>query len=337
MARTISYREAINEALAAEMARDESVIVMGEDNAGGAGSPGEDDAWGGVMGVTTGLYHRFPGRVLDTPLSESAFIGAAIGAATRGMRPVAELMFIDFLGVCFDQIFNQAAKFRYMFGGKAVTPVTIRTMYGAGLSAAAQHSQALYPIFTHVPGLKVVLPSSPYEAKGLITQAIRDDDPVIFCEHKAMYESSGEVPEDSYAIPFGEANVVRDGEDVTIVALGRMVQVAEQAAGELAGAGIQAEVVDPRTTSPLDSETILESVENTGRLVLVDEASPRCNLATDISALVAKEAFGSLRAPIEMVTPPHTPVPFSDALEQLYLPDAQRVVNAAKNVVEWER
>lgn len=337
MARTISYREAINEALAAEMARDESVIVMGEDNAGGAGSPGEDDAWGGVMGVTTGLYHRFPGRVLDTPLSESAFIGAAIGAATRGLRPVAELMFIDFLGVCFDQIFNQAAKFRYMFGGKAVTPVTIRTMYGAGLSAAAQHSQALYPIFTHIPGLKVVLPSSPYEAKGLITQAIRDDDPVIFCEHKAMYESSGEVPEDSYTIPFGEANIVRDGEDVTIVALGRMVQVAEQAAGELAGAGIQAEVVDPRTTSPLDSETILESVENTGRLVLVDEASPRCNLATDISALVAKEAFGSLRAPIEMVTPPHTPVPFSDALEQLYLPDAQRVVNAAKNVVEWER
>lgn len=337
MARTISYREAINEALAAEMARDESVIVMGEDNAGGAGSPGEDDAWGGVMGVTTGLFHKFPGRVLDTPLSESAFIGAAIGAATRGMRPVAELMFIDFLGVCFDQIFNQAAKFRYMFGGNAVTPVTIRTMYGAGLNAAAQHSQALYPIFTHIPGLKVVLPSSPYEAKGLITQAIRDDDPVIFCEHKAMYESSGEVPEDSYTIPFGEANVVRDGEDVTIVALGRMVQVAEQAAADLATNGVQAEVIDPRTTSPLDTDTILESVENTGRLVLVDEASPRCNLATDISALVAREAFGSLRAPIEMVTPPHTPVPFSDSLEGLYVPDAQRVANAVKNVVEWER
>lgn len=337
MARTISYREAINEALAAEMTRDESVIVMGEDNAGGAGGPGEDDAWGGVMGVTTGLFHRFPGRVLDTPLSESAFIGAAIGAATRGMRPVAELMFIDFLGVCFDQIFNQAAKFRYMFGGKAVTPVTIRTMYGAGLGAAAQHSQALYPVFTHIPGLKVVLPSSPYEAKGLITQSIRDDDPVIFCEHKAMYETTGEVPEDSYTIPFGEANVVRDGEDVTIVALGRMVSVAEQAAKDLAANGVQAEVIDPRTTSPLDTETILESVENTGRLVLVDEASPRCNIATDISALVAKEAFGALRAPIEMVTPPHTPVPFSDSLESLYLPDAQRVSNAVKNVVEWER
>ncbi|QYN24600.1 alpha-ketoacid dehydrogenase subunit beta [Amycolatopsis sp. DSM 110486] len=337
MARTISYREAINEALAQEMQRDESVIVMGEDNAGGAGSPGEEDAWGGVLGVTKGLFHRFPGRVLDTPISESAFIGAAIGAATAGQRPVAELMFIDFMGVCFDQIFNQAAKFRYMFGGKARTPVVIRTMYGAGLRAAAQHSQCLYPIFTHIPGLKVVVPSSPYEAKGLLIQSIRDDDPVIFCEHKALYDTSGEVPEDSYTIPFGEANVVRDGEDVTIVAIGRMVGVAEEAARELASTGVEAEVIDPRTTSPLDTETILESVENTGRLVIVDEASPRCNLATDISALVAREGFASLRAPIEMVTPPHTPVPFSDALEDLYIPGPQQVVNAAKAVVGWTR
>jgi pyruvate dehydrogenase E1 component beta subunit len=251
MARRIGYREAINEALAQEMERDESVIVLGEDNAGGAGSPGEDDAWGGVLGVTKGLYHRFPGRVLDTPITESAFIGAAIGAATRGMRPVAELMFIDFIGVCFDQIFNQAAKFRYMFGGKAKTPVTIRTMYGAGLRAAAQHSQAIYPIFTHIPGLKVVVPSDPYEAKGLLIQSIRDDDPVIFCEHKALYDMTGEVPEDSYTIPFGEANVVRDGDDVTIVAIGRMVSTAENAARELASSGIQAEIIDPRTTSPL--------------------------------------------------------------------------------------
>ncbi|PXY34452.1 alpha-ketoacid dehydrogenase subunit beta [Prauserella sp. PE36] len=337
MARTISYREALGEALAQEMERDESVIVLGEDNAGGAGSPGEDDAWGGVLGVTKGLYHRFPGRVLDTPISESAFVGAAIGAATSGLRPVAELMFIDFMGVCFDQIFNQAAKFRYMFGGKAKTPVVIRTMYGAGLRAAAQHSQALYPIFTHIPGLKVVVPSSPYEAKGLLIQSIRDDDPVIFCEHKAMYDVTGDVPEDSYTIPFGEAGVVRDGDDVTIVAIGRMVSVAEEAAKQLAESGVEAEIIDPRTTSPLDTETILESVENTGRLVVVDEATPRCNLATDISALVAKEAFGSLRAPIEMVTAPHTPVPFSDALEDLYIPDAQRVANAVKTVVEWKR
>ncbi|GIH93559.1 alpha-ketoacid dehydrogenase subunit beta [Planobispora siamensis] len=337
MARTISYREAINEALAQEMERDPRVIVMGEDNAGGAGSPGEDDAWGGVLGVTKGLYHRFPGRVLDTPISESAFIGAAIGAATRGMRPVAELMFIDFMGVCFDQIFNQAAKFRYMFGGRAITPVTVRTMYGAGLRAAAQHSQSLYPIFTHIPGLKVVLPSSPYEAKGLMIQSIRDDDPVIFCEHKMLYDTVGEVPEESYAIPFGEAGIVREGGDVTVVAFGRMVGMAEQAAGQLAGDGIECEVIDPRTTSPLDTETILESVESTGRLVVVDEATPRCNMATDVCALVAQEAFGALRAPVQMVTAPHAPVPFSDALEDLYIPDPQRIANAVKSVAGWKR
>jgi acetoin:2,6-dichlorophenolindophenol oxidoreductase subunit beta len=335
--RKLSYREAINEALSQEMERDPSVIVMGEDNAGGAGAPGEDDAWGGVLGVTKGLYERFPGRVLDTPITESAFIGAAIGAATRGMRPVAELMFIDFAGVCLDQIMNQAAKFRYMFGGKAVTPVVIRTMYGAGLRAAAQHSQGLYPVFTHLPGLKVVLPSSPYEAKGLLIQSIRDDDPVIFCEHKAMYDMTGDVPEESYTIPFGEANVVREGDDVTIVAMGRMVSLAEQAAAELESSGVSAEVIDPRTASPLDLDTILESVEKTGRLVVVDEASPRCNLATDISAQVVSEAFGDLRAPIKMVSPPHVPVPFAQPLEDLYIPSVQDIVNSAKTVTEWSQ
>jgi acetoin:2,6-dichlorophenolindophenol oxidoreductase subunit beta len=333
MARTITYRDAINEALAQEMERDPSVIVMGEDNAGGEGSPGEEDAWGGVLGVTKGLYGKFPGRVLDTPISESAFIGAAVGAATRGMRPVAELMFIDFMGVCFDQIFNQAAKFRYMFGGKAVTPVVVRTMYGAGLRAAAQHSQALYSVFTHIPGLKVVLPSTPYDAKGLLIQAIRDDDPVIFCEHKALYDLTGDVPEESYTIPFGEADIVREGGDVSIVAMGRMVHTALEAADELAASGVQCEVVDLRTTSPLDTDTVLETVANTGRLVVVDESPPRCNMATDIAALVAQEAFGDLAAPIRMVTAPHTPVPFSDALEDLYIPDAQRVVNAVKTVL----
>jgi pyruvate/2-oxoglutarate/acetoin dehydrogenase E1 component len=337
MARTITYREAINEALAQEMERDERVIVMGEDNAGGTGAPGEQDAWGGVLGVTKGLYHQFPGRVLDTPISESAFIGAAIGAATGGMRPVAELMFIDFMGVCFDQIYNQAAKFRYMFGGKARTPVVIRTMWGAGLRAAAQHSQSLLSVFTHVPGLKVVAPSNPYDAKGLLIQAIRDDDPVIFAEHKLLYDVAGEVPEESYTIPFGEANVVREGGDVTIVAFGRMVNVASQAAEELAGTGIEAEIVDPRTTSPLDSDTILESVESTGRLVVVDESNPRCSLASDIAGMVAQEAFGALRAPIQQVTGPHTPVPFADSLEDLFIPDPQRVANAVKHVVEYTR
>ncbi len=335
--RKISYREAINEALAQEMERDSTVIIMGEDVAGGAGGQGKDDAWGGVLGVTKGLYGKFPGRVLDTPITESAFIGAALGAATRGLRPVAELMFIDFAGVCLDQIMNQAAKFRYMFGGKAVTPVTIRAMYGAGLRAAAQHSQALYPLFTHIPGLKVVVPSSPYEAKGLLAQSIRDNDPVIFFEHKAMYDVTGEVPEESYTIPFGAANVVREGDDVTVVAIGRMVSVAEDAAKELEGSGISIEIIDPRTVSPLDLDTILESVENTGRLVVVDEASPRCNIATDISAQVVSEAFGDLKAPVKMVSPPHVPVPFAGSLEDLYIPSAQDIVNAVKTVTEWSK
>ena len=335
--RKISYRDAVNEALTQEMERDSSVIIMGEDVAGGAGGHGEDDAWGGVLGVTKGLYGKFPGRVLDTPITESGYIGAAVGAATRGLRPVAELMFIDFAGVCLDQIMNQAAKFRYMFGGKAVTPVTIRAMYGAGLRAAAQHSQALYPLFTHIPGLKVVIPSSPYEVKGLLAQSIRDNDPVIFFEHKAMYDVTGEVPEESYAIPFGEANIVREGDDVTVVAIGRMVSVAEEAAKKLEGSGISIEIIDPRTVSPLDLDTILESVENTGRLVVVDEASPRCNIATDISAQVVSEAFGDLKAPVKMVSPPHVPVPFAGSLEDLYIPSAQDIVNAVKTVTEWSK
>src|ERR1700726_873427 len=223
MARKISFKQAINEAIAQEMGRDETVIVMGEDNVGGMGGDGERDAWGGVLGVTKGLYGKYGDRVMDTPISESAFVGAAIGAAACGLRPVVELMFVDFMGVCFDQIFNQAAKFRYMFGGKAVTPLVIRTMMGAGLRAAAQHSQSLYPIFTHIPGLKTVVPSSPYDAKGLLIQAIRDNDPVVFFEHKVLYPILGNVPEEPYAIPFGEAACVREGDDVTIVAIARMV------------------------------------------------------------------------------------------------------------------
>jgi acetoin:2,6-dichlorophenolindophenol oxidoreductase subunit beta len=330
MARKISYQQAIAEAIGAEMERDPTVVIMGEDIAGGMGAPGEDDAWGGVLGVTKGLYARFPGRVIDTPISESAYVGAAAGAAASGLRPIAELMFVDFLGVCLDQIFNQAAKFRYMFGGKAVTPMVIRTMFGAGIRAASQHSQALYPIFTHIPGLKVVVPSTPYDAKGLLTEAIRDDDPVIFLEHKALYTLEGEVPEESYAIPFAEANIVREGGDVTIVALGRMVHLAQAAAAELANEGIECEIVDPRTTSPLDDETILESVENTGRLVVVDEANPRCGFAADVVALVAQEAFSDLKAPPRMVTPPHTPVPFSPILEDAYVPTPAGIAEAVR-------
>ena len=335
--RKISYREAINEALEQEMERDSSVILIGTDIAGGAGGEGKDDAWGGVLGVTKGLYGKFPGRVLDTPISETGYMGAAVGAATRGLRPVAELMFIDFAGVCLDSMVNQAAKFRYMFGGTAVTPLTVRAMYGAGLRAGAQHSQVLYPIFTHFPGLKVVVPSSPYEAKGLLAQSIRDNDPVIFFEHKLMYEVTGEVPEESYTIPLGKAKVVREGADVTVVAIGRMVSLAEVAADELQGAGISVEIIDPRTLSPLDLDTILGSVQKTGRLVVVDEASPRCNIATDISAQVVSEAFGDLKAPVKMVSPPHVPVPFAASLEDLYMPSAQDITNAVKTVTEWSK
>src|ERR687893_2797396 len=333
MARSLTYREAINEALAQEMERDERVIVMGEDNAGGEGSPGEMDAWGGVLGAPKGVQGRYPNPVPATPISESAFVGAAAGAAASGLRPVVELMFVDFMGVCLDQIFNQAAKFRYMFGGKAVTPMVVRTMFGAGIRAASQHSQSLYPIFTHIPGLKVVVPSTPYDAKGLLISAIRDDDPVIFLEHKVLYTLEGDVPEEPYAIPFGEAEVVREGDDVTIVALGRMVHMAEQAAEALAGDGIECEIVDPRTTSPLDEETIFESVENTGRLVVVDEANPRCGFATDVVALVSQNCFEHLKAAPKMVTAPHTPPPFSPTLEDLYVPDPERVAKAVKETV----
>jgi len=333
MARNLSMKDAINEALDQEMSRDPTVIVMGEDIVGGSGSPGEDDAWGGVLGVTKGLHAKHGDRLMDTPLSESAYIGAAVGASTCGLRPVAELMFLDFMGVCFDQIFNQAAKFRYMFGGKAETPVTIRAMVGAGFRAAAQHSQMLTPLFTHIPGLKVVCPSNAYDAKGLLIQSIRDNDPVIFCEHKALYASETDVPEESYTVPFGEANIVREGSDATIVGYGLMVHRASEAAETLAGEGIQCEIVDLRTLSPIDTDSIVESVENTGRLVCVDEANPRCSIASDVAATVSQEAFSSLKAAPQLVTAPHTPVPFSPALEDLYIPSAEAIADAVRKTM----
>ncbi|WP_339775521.1 alpha-ketoacid dehydrogenase subunit beta [uncultured Thalassospira sp.] len=334
MARIISMKDAVNEALDQEMSRDPTVIMMGEDIVGGSGAPGEDDAWGGVLGVSKGLYHKHPNQMLDTPLSESAYVGAAIGAATAGLRPVAELMFVDFIGVCLDQVFNQAAKFRYMFGGKAQTPVVIRAMCGAGFRAAAQHSQMLTPLFTHIPGLKVVCPSNAYDTKGLLIQAIRDNDPVIFLEHKNLYASTCDVPEEPYTIPFGEANIVREGGDVTIVTYGQMVQRAEQAADMLKKDGIEAEIIDLRTLSPIDMDTVLESVEMTGRLVCVDEAHPRCSIAADVAANVAQDGFNDLKAPIQMVTAPHSPVPFSPSLEDIYIPSAQSIADAARKTME---
>jgi pyruvate dehydrogenase E1 component beta subunit len=333
MART-SFRQALNDALRAEMRRDSRVVVIGEDVAGGAGGTGSDDAYGGIMGVTRGLVGEFGrGRVIDTPITESAIVGMAAGAAMTGLRPVAELMFVDFVGVCLDQILNQTAKFRYMFGGGARTPLVIRTMFGAGFNAGAQHSQCLYSLFTHIPGLKVVIPSTPYDAKGLLIQAIRDEDPVIFLEHTKLYDLEGEVPAESYTVPFGEAQVLREGDAATIVALARMTHVALEAAAVLSKQGIEVTVIDPRTTSPLDEETILESIEVTGRLVVVDESNPRCSVASEIAAVVAERGFRSLRAPIRRVTAPHTPVPFSPVLENAYIPAAAAIEAAVMELV----
>ena len=329
-----TYLQAINEAVRQEMERDPRVIVLGEDVAGGQGGSGELGGVGSVFGQMKGIYGQFgPERVIDTPISESAIIGAAAGAALTGLRPVAELMFVDFIGVCFDQVYNQVAKFRYMFGGHAKTPLVIRATAGAGFRGAAQHSQTLHPLFTMVPGLKVVMPSNPYDAKGLLIQAIRDDDPVIFLESKFLFGMEGEVPDEPYRIPFGEASIVREGSDLTIVALGAMVPRALAVAEAFAKEGVKVEVVDPRTTSPLDEDTILESVAKTGRLVLVDESPPRCCVAADIAAMVADKGFRSLKAPIKQVTCPHTPVPFSPPLEDEYLPNPRRIEAAVRAVL----
>lgn len=330
-----TFRAALNEALHQEMKTDERIVIIGEDVTGGTGGDGVQDAWGGAFGVTKGLLDAYGrGRVLDTPITESAFVGAAAGAALTGLRPVVELMFVDFVGVCLDQIMNQAAKFRFMFGGKCKTPMVLRATYGAGARSASQHSQALYPILTHIPGLKVVVPSNPSDAKGLLIEAMRDDDPVIFLENKMLYDVEGEVADAPFVVPFGEARVAREGDDATIVAFGRMVPFAEKAARELAKEGIDVTIIDPRTTSPLDEETILEYVEETGRVVVVDEASPRCGMAADVAALIAEKAFDDLKAPVLKVTPPHTPVPYAPSLEDAYLPSPERIADAVRRVTK---
>ena len=327
-------REALNSAIAQEMDRDPSLIIMGEDVVGGMGTPGGPETVGGIWKTSAGLFHRYgPERVIDTPISESTIIGSAAGAALTGQRVIADIMFADFLGVCLDQIWNQVAKFRYMFGGHSRCPVVIRMTYGAGVNAAAQHSQSPHAFLTAMPGLKVVMPSNPHDAKGLLIQAIRDDDPVIFLEHKALYAMRGDVPDEDYTIPFGHARLAREGDDATIVTIGQMVGFAERAADTLAGEGFGCDVIDLRTTSPLDEETILDSVEQTGRLVVVDEAPQRCGLASDLAALVASKAFLALKAPIEIVTPPHTPVPFARELERAYLPQPETIAEAVRRTL----
>lgn len=333
-----SVRDALNDALFQEMRRDPSVIVMGEDVSGGAGgSSGTRDAAGGIFGVTKGLMSEFGDRrVIDTPISESAIIGLANGAALTGMRPVAELMFADFVGVAMDQIYNQLAKFRYMFGGKAKAPVVVRMSMGAGMNAGAQHSQTIYSMLSSVPGLKVVVPSNAADAKGMLAAAIRDDDPVIFLEHKALYSTKGEVPDGEYVAPLHGANLVQSGKDATVVTLGRMVPFSQKASAKLAEEGITFDLIDLRSTSPIDEELILESLSLTGRLVVVDESNPMCSIASEIAAIAAEKGFSSLRAPVIRVTAPHTPVPFARELERMYVPGPDRIAAAIRKAVKGE-
>jgi pyruvate dehydrogenase E1 component beta subunit len=321
---TMTFAQALNNAHKLEMQRDPNIYVAGEDVG----------VYGGIFGVTGGLLDQFGDkRVRDTPITESAIIGTAVGAAAAGLRPVIELMFVDFIGVALDQLYNQAAKMKYMFGGKAKLPITLRTTCGAGMGAAAQHSQCLEAWFMHIPGLKVVMPSTPYDAKGLLISAIRDDNPVVFLEHKMLYGTQGEVPEESYAIPLGKADIKREGKDITVVATSMMVGRALSAAEKLVGEGISLEVVDPRTLSPLDEETILNSVRKTHRLLIVHEEVKFAGSGAEIAAMVAEKAFDYLDAPIVRIGAPFTPVPFSPPLEQEFIPSEEKIIQAVKKLM----
>jgi pyruvate dehydrogenase E1 component beta subunit len=318
------YIRAITEALNEEMARDEDVFVIGED----VGGPG------GAFSATKGLLETYgERRVKDTPISESAIVGVAIGAAIRGLRPVVEIMFADFLAVCMDQIVNQLAKMRYMFGGMYKLPVVIRTPCGGGLNAGPQHSQCLEAWFAHVPGLKVVMPATAHDAKGLLKSAIRDDNPVLFIEHKALYALKGEIPEEEYLVPLGKAAVRKVGKDVTVVATSRMVHEALAAANVLSEGGIDVEVIDLRTISPLDKETIFQSVEKTSRLVVAHEAVKAFGVGAEVAAMVCEEMIDRLSAPVARIGAPFVPAPFN--LENLYLPNSDDVVKAVRKVMAY--
>jgi pyruvate dehydrogenase E1 component beta subunit len=322
--RTLTYAGALNEALRLEMRRDPAIYVAGEDVG----------QYGGIFGVTKGLLEEFGDkRVRDTPITESAIVGLAVGAAAAGLRPVVELMFVDFIGVAMDQLYNQAAKMKYMFGGKAKLPLVLRTEEGAGMGAAAQHSQCLEAWFMHVPGLKVVIPSTPYDAKGLLISAIRDDNPVVFIEHKMLYGLEGDVPEGAYTIPLGQADVKREGKDVTVVATLAMVHKALNAAKELEKEGVSVEVIDPRTLTPFDEQTILNSVKKTHRLVIVTEEVGHAGSSAEIAARVADKAFDYLDAGIKRVTAPFTPVPFSPPLEAAFIPNEAKIIDAVHQVL----
>lgn len=333
--RTLTMAKAISEAITQEMQQDERVFVMGEDVG----------AYGGIFSATTGLLDEFgPERVRDTPISETAFIGMATGAAMEGMRPIVELMFVDFFGVCMDQIYNHMAKNTYMSGGRMKVPAVLMTAIGGGYNDAAQHSQVLYSIFAHTPGLKVVVPSTAYDAKGLMTSAIRDDNPVMYFFHKGLMglgwmkypdTTVTEVPEETYEIPFGVADVKREGSDVTIVTLSLMVHRAMEAADKLAEQGVSAEIIDLRTLVPLDKEAVLNSVKKTGRLLVVDEDYKSFGMTGEIAAIVAEEALDYLDAPIKRLAEPDVPIPYSRPLEQFVLPDVERIAHAAYELANY--
>jgi pyruvate/2-oxoglutarate/acetoin dehydrogenase E1 component len=322
--REIHYWQALNEALREEMDRDPCVFVMGEDVG----------PYGGAYGVTRDLYKIYgPERVRDTGISEAAIAGAAVGAAMTGMRPVAEIMYIDFSTIAMDQIVNQGAKNRYMFGGKTTVPLVMRTQGGTGRGIAAHHSQSLEAWYTHIPGLYVVMPSTPYDAKGLLKTAIRDNNPIMFIEHKMLYGTKGPVPEGEYLIPLGVADIKRKGKDVTIVAYSKMVLVALEAAGILSKEGIECEVVDPRCLKPLDTAAILESVKRTGRAVVVQEAYKTCGVGAEIGMQIVENVFDYLEAPVKRICGVDVPIPMSPALEKFAVPNAGDVVKAVKGIL----
>jgi pyruvate dehydrogenase E1 component beta subunit len=324
--RELNFMEAIREALREELSRDEKVYMLGEDIG----------LFGGCFGVTAGLQEEFgPERVMDTPISEAAILGTSVGAAIMGWRPVPEIMFADFLAVCFDQLYNQAPKLKYMSNGEIRIPLTLRTSCGAGINAAAQHSQTVEALCVHCPGLKVVYPGTAYDAYGLLKSAIRDDDPVVFFEQKLLYFTGQkeQLPDEEFTIPLGQADIKREGEDVTIIAYGLMTGRALAAAETLAGEGISVEVFDPLTLSPLDKETLVNSVKKTHRAVIVHEAPKTGGFGGEVAAILAEEAFDYLDAPILRVAAPDIPIPFSPPMEQFYMPNEERIVEAVKSLM----
>lgn len=325
--REITFREAVVEALDMALARDPRVFLLGEDIG----------YYGGLFQATQGLLQKYgEDRVMDSPISESAIIGAGIGSAIVGMRPIVEIMNIDFMPVCIDQLVNQAAKMRYMFGGQLKIPLVIRTTCGAGRGAAAHHAQAIHAVFMHFPGLKIVTPATPHDVKGLLFTAIEDENPVLFIEDKMMYNMKGEVPEGYYTVPFGQAAIRREGRNVTIVATMRMVHKALNVAAELEKEGIELEVIDPRTLCPLDKETILNSFKKTGKMVTVDEGHRVLNFGSEIASIVAEEAVEYIQAPIVKVTAPQVPVPYSPVLEkEVYIPNEEKIKKAVYRVLEY--